>query len=133
LTANPSRADRNGAGFTHAALFARSGARLGAAQSLLAAGRSARDIAAIVDRAVPAPTEPLSRSEREWAEKEAEIRRLREELAELAAKREEQAALLDKLAYINEELEAEMRELLASRWRRLGRRLRLAKPASFER
>jgi hypothetical protein len=55
-----------------------------------------------------------------------------EEIARLLAKQEQQAALLDKLAYVNEELERQQRELLASRWRRLGRRLGLAKRASFE-
>ncbi|HZT17831.1 MAG TPA: hypothetical protein VFA23_00435 [Dongiaceae bacterium] len=54
------------------------------------------------------------------------------EIALLSLRREQQAEMLDKLAYINEELEAQVRELQASRWRRIGRRLRLAKPASFE-
>ena len=55
-----------------------------------------------------------------------------EEATRLGAKQEQQAALIDKLAYVNEELERQQRELLASRWRRLGRRLGLAKRASFE-
>jgi chromosome segregation ATPase len=55
-----------------------------------------------------------------------------EETNRLAAKQEQQTALIDKLAYVNEELERQQRELLASRWRRLGRRLGLAKRASFE-
>lgn len=55
-----------------------------------------------------------------------------EETNRLAAKQEQQAALIDKLAYVNEELERQQRELLASRWRRLGQRLGLAKRASFE-
>jgi hypothetical protein len=56
-----------------------------------------------------------------------------EEIQRLLAKQEQQAALIDKLAYVNEELERQQRELLASRWRRLGLRLGLAKRASFER
>jgi hypothetical protein len=56
-----------------------------------------------------------------------------EEVQRLLAKQEQQAALIDKLAYVNEELERQQRELLASRWRRLGLRLGLAKRASFER
>ena len=67
---------------------------------------------------------------------QAEMRRAREpaheEIQRLLAKQEQQAALIDKLAYVNEELERQQRELLASRWRRLGRRLGLAKRASFE-
>ena len=55
-----------------------------------------------------------------------------EETNRLAARQEQQAALIDKLAYVNEELERQQRELLASRWRRLGQRLGLAKRASFE-
>jgi len=68
---------------------------------------------------------------------QAEMRRAREpaheEIQRLLAKQEQQAALIDKLAYVNEELERQQRELLASRWRRLGLRLGLAKRASFER
>ena len=54
------------------------------------------------------------------------------EIARLTGKLERQAAMLDKLAYVNEALERQQRELLASRWRKLGLRLRLAKRASFE-
>jgi hypothetical protein len=68
---------------------------------------------------------------------QAEMRRAREpaqeEVQRLLARQEQQAALIDKLAYVNEELERQQRELLASRWRRLGLRLGLAKRASFER
>ncbi|HKF63430.1 MAG TPA: hypothetical protein VKB42_18820 [Dongiaceae bacterium] len=84
-----------------------------------------------------------ARSRAELEEARAEAERVRaecertraageEETARLAAKQEQQAALIDKLAYVNEELERQQRELLASRWRRLGRRLGLAKRASFE-
>lgn len=66
----------------------------------------------------------------------AEAMRAREsadaEIQRLLARQEQQTALIDKLAYVNEELERQQRELLASRWRRLGRRLGLAKRASFE-
>jgi hypothetical protein len=55
-----------------------------------------------------------------------------EEMARLTAKLAQQAATLDKLAYVNEALERQQRELLASRWRKLGLRLGLAKRASFE-
>jgi len=93
----------------------------------------------------------LEAAERAVAQKDAEMRQLIErhqaqldalfkagaerdrEISELEGRQAEQAAMLDKLAYINEELEAQVRELMASRWRRLGIRLRLAKPASFER
>jgi Sulfotransferase family len=54
------------------------------------------------------------------------------QIALLTGTRRQQADLLSKLAYSNEELHAHIRELLASRWRKLGRRLRLAKAASFE-
>jgi hypothetical protein len=54
------------------------------------------------------------------------------QIATLTSSRQQQADLLSKLAYTNEELHAQIRELLASRWRKLGRRLRLAKAASFE-
>ena len=68
---------------------------------------------------------------------QGEMRRAREpaqeETQRLLARQEQQAALIDKLAYVNEELERQQRELLASRWRRLGLRLGLAKRASFER
>jgi hypothetical protein len=67
----------------------------------------------------------LAEAERARVEADAEI-------ARLTGKLERQAAMLDKLAYVNEELERQQRELLASRWRRLGRRLGLAKRASFE-
>ena len=75
-----------------------------------------------------------ARAEAERAQAECERTRAagEEETARLAAKQEQQAALIDKLAYVNEELERQQRELLASRWRRLGRRLGLAKRASFE-
>jgi hypothetical protein len=67
---------------------------------------------------------------------QAEVERAREpaheEMQRLLARQEQQAALIDKLAYANEELERQQRELLASRWRRLGQRLGLAKRASFE-
>jgi hypothetical protein len=54
------------------------------------------------------------------------------EIATLTGIRQQQADLLSKLAYSNEELHAQVRELLASRWRKLGRRLGIAKAASFE-
>jgi len=71
-------------------------------------------------------------AERARAESERTRAAGEEETTRLAAKQEQQAALIDKLAYVNEELERQQRELLASRWRRLGRRLGLAKRASFE-
>ena len=64
----------------------------------------------------------LAEAERARIDAEAEI-------ARLTGKLERQAAMLDKLAYVNEELERQQRELLASRWRKLGLRLRLAKRA----
>jgi chromosome segregation ATPase len=75
-----------------------------------------------------------ARNEAQQARAESERTRAasEEETNRLAAKQEHQAALIDKIAYVNEELERQQRELLASRWRRLGRRLRLAKRASFE-
>jgi hypothetical protein len=54
------------------------------------------------------------------------------EVAMLNNLRQQQTHLLNKLAYSNETLQAQLRELQASRWRRLGRRLGLAKAASFE-
>jgi hypothetical protein len=70
-------------------------------------------------------TTSLAQAERDRAEAE-------EEIARLTAKLAQQAAILDKLAYVNEALERQQRELLASRWRKLGLRLGLAKRASFE-
>jgi uncharacterized membrane-anchored protein len=81
----------------------------------------ARELAA----AKTALAKALAEAERARGEAEAEITRL-------SGKLERQAAMLDKLAYVNEELERQQRELLASRWRKLGLRLGLAKRASFE-
>jgi len=94
-------------------------------------------------QALASLTRGLESAKAELEEVRAEAERVRaecertraageEETARLAAKQEQQAALIDKLAYVNEELERQQRELLASRWRRLGRRLGLAKRASFE-
>jgi hypothetical protein len=54
------------------------------------------------------------------------------QIATLTSLRHQQTDLLNKLALTNEELQQRVQELMASRWRRLGRRLRLAKAASFE-
>ena len=78
-----------------------------------------------LEAAKAALAKALAEAERARVEAETEI-------ARLTGKLERQAAMLDKLAYVNEELERQQRELLASRWRKLGLRLRLAKRASFE-
>ena len=54
------------------------------------------------------------------------------QIATLTSMRHQQTDLLNKLALTNEELQQRVQELMASRWRKLGRRLRLAKAASFE-
>jgi hypothetical protein len=54
------------------------------------------------------------------------------QIATLTSLRHQQTDLLNKLALTNEELQQQVQELMASRWRKLGRRLRLAKAASFE-
>jgi len=54
------------------------------------------------------------------------------QITTLTSLRHQQTDLLNKLALTNEELQQRVQELMASRWRRLGRRLRLAKAASFE-
>ena len=82
-------------------------------------------VATELEAAKAALAKALAETERARAEAEAEIVRL-------TGKLERQAAMLDKLAYVNEELERQQRELLASRWRKLGLSLRLAKRASFE-
>ena len=79
---------------------------------------------ALAAEAAPLKT-AMAAAERDRSEAE-------EEIARLTAKLARQAATLDKLAYVNEALERQQRELLASRWRKLGLRLGLAKRASFE-
>jgi chromosome segregation ATPase len=54
------------------------------------------------------------------------------QIATLTSLRHEQIDVLNKLAVTNEELQQRVQELMASRWRKLGRQLRLAKAASFE-
>jgi hypothetical protein len=55
-----------------------------------------------------------------------------DQIATLTSLQHQQTDLLDKLALTNEDLQQRVQELMASRWRKLGRRLRLAKAASFE-
>jgi hypothetical protein len=55
-----------------------------------------------------------------------------QEIAVLNGLRQQQIHLLNKLVNSNETLQAQLREVLASRWRKLGRRLHLARAASFE-
>jgi len=119
-------------------LITAAGPDYGAALKAIEEECNARDA-----QALAALTRGLESAKAELEEARAEAERVRaecertraageEETARLAAKQEQQAALIDKLAYVNEELERQQRELLASRWRRLGRRLGLAKRASFE-
>ena len=77
-------------------------------------------------------TDQLTKLARDYEEAQWRIEEKNSEIATLTGKRQQQADLLSKLAHSNEELHAHVRELLASRWRRLGRRLGLAKAASFE-
>jgi hypothetical protein len=55
-----------------------------------------------------------------------------DQIATLTSLQHQQTDLLNKLALANEDLQQRVQELMASRWRKLGRRLRLAKAASFE-